>query len=66
MKRRGQTQHARLMDGYIEFNPITKLLQDLERMPAYQAVKAGRNLPTRNKLNELRDIDRKKFYELNL
>ena len=37
----------KLLEGYVEFNPITKLIQDLKKVPNFQAFDIARKLPSK-------------------
>ena len=43
-----------LLEGYVEFDPITKLLYDLKKVPNFKAFDIARKLPSKKQLEELR------------
>lgn len=38
------------MEGYVEYDPITKLLFDLQKVPNFKALDVARKLPTKQQL----------------
>ena len=49
------------MHGFIEYNWITKLLQDLHNVPNFKAFDLARKLPSGKKLEEIKRKQREEF-----